>query len=102
MISASIAGKHEPVIALVNAGNHYILVYGVTLGPGGLAAPPASVTVSDPWAYGPTRGAFSAMGAGAELSWADLVRRFDPDDPYYLGIWPGHWVLIGAGLPLRG
>jgi hypothetical protein len=101
-ISASVAGKHEPAIALVDDGNHYLLVYGVTLGPRGLAAPPVSVVATDPWAYGPTRGAYPAMGASVELTWADFVKRFNPDDPHDLGIWPGHWVLIAAGLPLKG
>jgi hypothetical protein len=102
VISGSVAGKHEPVIALIDDGNHYVLVSGVILGPGGLAAAPASVVVNDPWTYGPTRGGYATIGTSKELSWAEFLLRFTPDDPHDVGIWPGHRVLIAAGLPLQG
>lgn len=102
VISASVAGRHEPLIALIDSGTHYVLISGVTLGPGGISAPPASVLVNDPWTYGPMRAGYPTMGASAELAWADFVKRFTPDDPSDVGIWSGRWVLIATGLPLRG
>ena len=102
VISQSVAVRREPVIALVDRGSHYVLVSGVTLGSEGAAAPPTSVLVHDPWTYGPVRGDYAAMGASLEMTWADFVTRFTIDDPHDLGIWSGRWVLIAAGLPLRG
>jgi hypothetical protein len=101
-ISASVAGQHEPLIALIDNGTHYVLLSGVTLGPGGVGAPPASVTVNDPWTYGPTRVGYATMGTTSELAWPDFVKRFTPDDPRDVGIWSGRWVLMATGLPLRG
>jgi hypothetical protein len=101
VISGSVAGKHEPVIALVDDGSHYVLVSGVTLGPDGPAAAPTSVVVNDPWTYAPTRDGYATIGTSVRMSWAAFVLRFTPDDPHDLGIWPGHWVLIAAGQPLQ-
>ncbi|HET9015272.1 MAG TPA: hypothetical protein VFN57_06730 [Thermomicrobiaceae bacterium] len=101
-ISQSIAVLHEPVIALVDNGTHYILVTGVTLGPGGAAAPPASVTIYDPWTLAPTRDGFPAMGQGTTWNWATFLTRFNPDATTDPGIWSGHWVLVATGLPLAG
>ena len=101
-IAQSIAVLHEPLIALVDNGTHYILLTGVTFGPGGAAAPPASVTVYDPWTIAPTRGGYPAMGQGTTWDWSSFVERFTPDATSDPGIWSGHWVLIAAGLPLAG
>jgi hypothetical protein len=102
VISQSVAVRHEPVIALVDRGSHYVLVSAVELGQGGAAAPPVSLIVNDPWTYGPTRDGYAAMGKGTELTWPDFAQRFTPDDPSDVGIWSGRRVLIAAGLPLRG
>lgn len=101
-IAHGVADLHEPLIALIDDGNHYVLISGVTLGPAGSAAPPTSVVVHDPWTYGPTRFGYTTLGVTVEMSWDDFTRRFTPDDPHDLGIWSGHWVLMAAGLPLRG
>ncbi|HUY99398.1 MAG TPA: hypothetical protein VMU89_03545 [Thermomicrobiaceae bacterium] len=101
-ISQSIAVLHEPVIALVDNGTHYILVTGLTLGPGGAAAPPASVTVYDPWTIAPTRDGYPAMGQGTTWDWSSFLGRFNPDATSDPGIWSGHWTLIATGLPLGG
>jgi len=102
VIARSIAQRHEPVIALIDDGNHYVLVSGVTLGSGGVTAPPLSVTVHDPWADGPMRLGYPALGLTVEMGWSDFARHLSPDDPHDVGIWSGHRVLIAAGLPLRG
>jgi hypothetical protein len=102
VISQSVAVRHEPVIALVDRGSHYVLVSAVELTAAGAGAPPASVVVNDPWTYGPTRDGYPAIGTSAELSWSEFARRLTPDDPSDVGIWSGHRVLIAAGLPLRG
>lgn len=102
VISRSVAVRHEPVIALVDRGSHYVLVSAVELGPGGAAAPPISIIVNDPWTYGPTRDGYPAIGKSTELTWADFTLRSTPDDPGDVGIWSGRRVLIAAGLPLRG
>ncbi len=102
VISRSVAERQEPLIALIDGGSHYVLISGVTLGPGGTAGAPAAVLLNDPWTYGPTRGGYTTLGTRVELSWSDFVKRFTPDDPHDLGIWSGKWVLIAVGLPLRG
>jgi hypothetical protein len=102
VISRSVAAQHEPVIALIDDGNHYVLISGVTLGPGSVSAPPASLTVHDPWTYGPMRLGYPALGLTTEMSWSDFVKHLTPDDPHDVGIWSGHRVLIARDLPLRG
>jgi hypothetical protein len=102
VISRSIATSHEPVIALIDDGNHYVLISGVTLGPLGVAAPPTSLIVHDPWNYGPMRLGYPALGLTAEMTWSEFAAHLSPDDPHDVGIWSGHRVLMAAGLPLRG
>ena len=102
VIVRSIVQNHEPVIALIDDGNHYVLISGVTLGAESVTAPPTSVTVHDPWAYGPTRLGYPALGLTTEMSWSGFARHLSPDDPHDVGIRSGHRVLIAAGLPLRG
>lgn len=100
VISRSLAVDHQPLIALVDNGTHYILVTGVVLGPGGVDSPPKSVTVYDPWTIAPERDGFSAMGQGTTWDWVTFVTRFTPDSTVDPGIWSGKWTLIAAGLPL--
>jgi hypothetical protein len=102
VISRSVADRHEPVIALIDDGNHYVLISGVTLSAAGTGAPPLSLTVHDPWTYGPTRGRYPTLGSAALMSWSDFAGHLTPDDPHDVGIWSGHRVLIAAGLPLLG
>jgi hypothetical protein len=101
-IARSVAASREPVIALIDDGNHYVLISGVTLGPQGQNAPPTSVIVHDPWTYGPTRLGYPALGLTTEMSWPQFAAHLTPDDPHDVGIWSGHRVLIANGLPLRG
>ena len=100
VISRSIATDQQPVIALVDNGTHYVLLTGVTLGPGGIDAPPKSVTVYDPWTLSANRGDFPAMGQGTTWDWVTFSTRFDRDSTADPGIWSGNWVLIATGLPL--
>jgi hypothetical protein len=100
VISRSIASDQQPVIALVDNGTHYVLLTGVTLGPGGIDSPPKSVTVYDPWTSSADRGDFPAMGQGTTWDWVTFSTRFDRDSTDDPGIWSGSWVLIAAGLPL--
>ncbi|HEU4792202.1 MAG TPA: hypothetical protein VFS96_00960 [Nitrolancea sp.] len=99
-ISRSIAIDHQPVIALVDDGTHYILINGVVLGPGGASAPPIAVTVEDPWTQAPTRVGYPAMGQGTRLDWETFATRFTVDSSRDPGIWSGKWVLIASGIPL--
>ena len=52
VISYSLDVLHQPVIVMVGAGTHYVLVTGVELSSAGPDAPPLEVTVDDPLAYG--------------------------------------------------
>ena len=99
-ISHSIAIDHQPVIALVDDGTHYILIDGVVLGPDGADAPPIAVTVEDPWTRAPTRVGYPTMGQGARFDWGTFATRFTVDSSLDSGIWSGKWVLIPTGIPL--
>ncbi len=99
-ISRSLAADHQPAIALVDDGTHYVLITGVVLGPGGVDAPPKSVTVYDPWTIAPQRDGFPAMGQGTSWDWVTFSTRFNRDSTADPGIWSGNWTLIAAGLPL--
>ncbi len=101
VISNSLASHGQPVIALVDDGTHYILVTGVVLGPGGVDAPPTSVTVYDPWTISADRDGYPAMGQGTNWDWVTFSTRFNRDDTGDPGIWSGKWTLIAAGLPLN-
>lgn len=100
VISRSIAVDQQPVIALVDNGTHYVLLTGVTPGPGGVDAPPKSVTVYDPWTLSSDRDGFPAMGQGTQWDWVTFSTRFTRDSTIDPGIWSGNWVLIASGLPL--
>ena len=100
-ISQSLAVDHQPLIALVDDGTHYVLVSGAVLGPGGVDAPPTSVTVFDPWTISSDRGGYPAMGQGTNWDWAAFAARFTRDSTNDPGIWSGKWTLIAAGLPLN-
>lgn len=100
VIARSLAVLHQPLIALVDDGNHYVLITGVVLGPGGVDSPPKSVTVYDPWTISARRGSYPAMGQGTEWDWVTFSTRFNRDSTHDGGIWSGKWTLIAAGLPL--
>ena len=104
-ISDSVYRRHEPVIALVDDAKTYILIVGVTLGQGGVTAPPERVIVDDPWpigTYGPVRneGSAAALGLDREMTWQEFLAHFTPVPSGLPGGWSGRWVLVAAGLPL--
>jgi hypothetical protein len=101
VISYSLDVLHQPVIVMVGAGTHYVLVTGAQLGPAGAAAPPLEVTVDDPLAYGV--GASLPVGSdGTEVfSWDDFTDWYTANTNHG-GLWAGQWVLIAAGMPLVG
>ncbi len=99
-ISRAVAVDHQPVIALVDNGTHYLLITGVLLGPGGVEAPPEYVTVYDPWTYASDRSGYPAMGQGSRWDWVTFSTRFTRDSTVDPGIWSGRWTLIASGLPL--
>jgi hypothetical protein len=104
-ISDSVSRRHEPVIALVDDARSYVLISGVTLGPGGATAPPDRVVVDDPWpvdAYGPTRneGSAAALGQDRDMTWQEFLAHFTPVPSSLPGVWSGRWVLVAAGQPL--
>jgi len=100
VIARSLAIDGQPVIALVDDGTHYVIITGVELGPGGVDAPPKSVTLYDPWTISTDRDGFPAMGQGTTWDWVTFSRRFNRDSTVDPGIWSGKWTLIAAGLPL--
>jgi hypothetical protein len=101
VISYSLDMLLQPVIVMVGQGTHYVLVTGVTLSAAGTDAPPLSVTVDDPLAYG-VGGTPPAGSNGTEtMSWDDFTDWYTPNTNHG-GIWAGQWVLIAAGIPLVG
>jgi hypothetical protein len=101
VISYSLDMLQQPVIVMVGGGVHYVLVTGVTLSAAGVNAPPLSVTVDDPLAFGV--GATPPAGSnGSEvMSWDDFTAWYTPNTAHG-GIWANQWVLIAAGIPLAG
>jgi hypothetical protein len=99
VISYSLDMLQQPVIVMVGQGTHYVLVTGVTLSAAGTDAPPLSVTVDDPLAYG-VGGTPPAGSNGTEtMSWDDFTDWYTPNTNHG-GVWAGQWVLIAAGIPL--
>ncbi len=101
VISYSIDMLQQPVIVMVGGGVHYVLVTGVTLGPGGADAPPVAVTVDDPLAYGVSGGPAAGSSPSEEMSWDQFTEWYTPNTNHG-GVWAGQWVLIAAGIPLVG
>jgi hypothetical protein len=101
VISYSLDVLQQPVIVMVGAGEHYVLVTGVTLGPGGADAPPLAVTVDDPLAYGVSGGPPAGTSASEEMSWSRFTDWYTANTNHG-GIWAGQWVVIAAGMPLVG
>ena len=99
VISYSLDILQQPVIVMVGGGVHYVLVTGVTLSAAGAAAPPLTVTVDDPEAYGV--GAVLPAGSNATetMSWADFTDWYTPNVNHG-GVWADQYVLIAAGIPL--
>jgi hypothetical protein len=101
VISYSLDMLQQPVIVMVGGGVHYVLVTGVTLSAAGAAAPPLTVTVDDPLAYG-VGGTPPAGSNGTEtMSWDDFTDWYTANSTHG-GVWAGQWVLIAAGIPLVG
>jgi hypothetical protein len=101
VISYSLDMLQQPVIVMVGAGTHYVLVTGVTLSAAGVHAPPLSVTVDDPLAYG-VAGTPPAGSNGTEtMSWNEFTDWYTANTSHG-GVWAGQWVLIAAGIPLVG
>jgi hypothetical protein len=101
VISYSLDMLQQPVIVMVGGGVHYVLVTGVTLSAAGADAPPLSVTIDDPLAYG-VGGTPPAGSDGTEtMSWDDFTDWYTPNTNHG-GVWAGQWVLIAAGIPLVG
>jgi len=101
VISYSLDMLQQPVIVMVGGGVHYVLVTGVTLSAAGADAPPLSVTVDDPLAYG-VGGIPPAGSNGTEtMSWDDFTDWYTANTAHG-GVWAGQWVLIAAGIPLVG
>jgi hypothetical protein len=101
VISYSLDVLQQPVIVMVGAGTHYVLVTGVTLGPGGADAPPVAVSIDDPLAYGVATGPPAGTGASEEMSWDDFTSWYTPNTNHG-GVWANQYVLIAAGIPLVG
>jgi hypothetical protein len=101
VISYSLDVLHQPVIVMVGAGTHYVLITGVELSPAGADAPPLAVTVDDPLAYG-VGASLPAGSDGTEvLSWDDFTDSYTANTNHG-GVWAGQWVIIAAGIPLVG
>jgi hypothetical protein len=101
VISYSLDMLEQPVIVMVDGGAHYVLVTGVDLSVGGADAPPLSVTIDDPLAYG-VAGTPPAGSDGTEtMSW-DAFTDWYTANTAHGGVWAGEWVLIAAGIPLVG
>jgi hypothetical protein len=101
VISKSLAIQHQPVIVMVGGGTHYILVTGVALGPGGVAAPPTQVTYADPLAYGVGGSPPPGLDGTSTVSWAQFTTWYTANTAHG-GIWAGDWVLIATMVPLVG
>ncbi|MGD0447812.1 MAG: hypothetical protein ABSB36_04255 [Candidatus Dormibacteria bacterium] len=101
VISYSLDMLEQPVIVMVGGGVHYVLVTGVDLSAAGADAPPLSVTIDDPLAYG-VSGTPPAGSDGTEtMSWDDFTDWYTANTAHG-GVWAGEWVLIAAGIPLIG
>jgi serine/threonine-protein kinase len=101
----SVYRRNEPVIALVDRANMYVLIVGVTLGPGGLSSPPDSVVVDDPWPvskWGPVRndGTSAAFGLNARMTWPQFLAHFSRVPQELPGVWANRYVLVAPGLPV--
>jgi len=101
VISYSLDVLQQPVIVMVGGGAHYVLVTGATLGPGGADAPPVSLTVDDPLAYGVAGSPAAGTSAGEAMSWDDFTSWYTPNTNHG-GVWANQYVLIAAGIPLVG
>ena len=101
VISQSLAARHQPVIVMVGHGTHYVLVIGATLGPGGTAAPPATVTYMNPLAFGVAGSPPAGSDGTQTVSWSDFTQLYTANTAHG-GIWAGQWVLIAAGTSLVG
>jgi len=101
VISYSLDVLHQPVIVMVGAGTHYVLITGVELSPAGTDAPPLEVTVDDPLAYG-VGASLPAGSDGTEVfSWDDFTDSYTANTNHG-GVGAGQWVIIAAGIPLVG
>jgi hypothetical protein len=98
IISHSLAVNHQPAIVMVGHGTHYILVTGVTLGPGGVEAPPAEVSVVDPLAQGDNP-IDPATGGTSTYSWDQFTSDLFTVVQNRPGPWEGHWIVIAADQP---
>jgi hypothetical protein len=101
VISYSLDVLHQPVIVMVGAGTHYVLVTGAELGPAGAAAPPLAVTVDDPLAYGVGASPPAGTDGTEVLGWGDFTDWYTANTNHG-GVWAGQWVIIAAGIPLVG
>ncbi len=101
VISRSIALLHQPVIAMVSGGSHYVLVTGVELGVGGAAAPPLAVTVANPLQFGVGANPPTGSNGAVTMEWSDFAAWYTPNT-HHGGIWAGQWVLIANGIGLAG
>ncbi len=101
VISYSLDVLHQPVIVMVGAGTHYVLVTGVRLSSAGADAPPLEVTVDDPLAYGVGASLPSGSDGTQVFSWDDFTSWYTATTNHG-GVWAGQWVLIAAGMPLVG
>jgi hypothetical protein len=102
-ITQAVFVRHQPVIALVDSAQTYVVIVGVTLGPAGTAGPPSKVIVDDPWNIekdGPDRNGGAALGQRRELTWDEFANHFSAVPGGFSGPWSADWVLIGTGLPL--
>ena len=101
VIAQSLAVRHQPVIVMVSHGTHYVLVIGATLGPGGAAAPPATVTYMNPLGFGVAGSPPAGSDGTQTVSWSDFTQLYTANTAHG-GVWAGQWVLIAAGTSLVG
>src|SRR5262249_12328939 len=104
-IARGICQQHQPLIALIDDAKTWVLIVGVTLGPSGLAGPPAGVVLDDPWPidqWGPSRNGHTAaaLGVNTRLTWGQFAAHFTRVPSSLPGIWSDRWVLIAPGLAL--
>jgi len=98
ILSHSLAVDHQPAIVMVGHGTHYILVTGVTLGPGGASAPPSEVTVVDSLAPGDNP-INAGSGGTSTYSWEAFTSELFTVVQQRPGPWEDHWIVIAAGGP---
>jgi hypothetical protein len=101
VITYSLDVLQQPVIVMVGGGTHYVLITGAQLSDAGIGAPPLTVTVDDPLAYGVGAAAPAGSDGSYVIDWDDFTGWYTANTSHG-GIWAGQWVIIAAGLPLVG